>query len=490
MIKKIAIIILVMSYLPLWASANFQRGKTAYIYRNYDKAKEYFLKDIEQYDRGDSYYFMGEIEKILKNYKSAFEYYEKAVTKSMTKKYMVNAYWNLIVLTEERNDYGKVVHYCREMWRKTRDGSARSKVESLINKMLWTSNQSAIEKYKNGLEQSKRGKKAEAHALFLEASAIDSSFLAPKFELGMHAYNNNNEAEAMRYLSEIAYRIPYYAEIQLILGDLNYKNGNYSAAAENFDAVIEYGFIDQGLIFKTLVKRGESYYRSGNYISAEKDFVEVTKSKTRDTNTYLLLSAIYIKQSKFDEALNTLKIADKMAPDEPSVLFQMGSIYYHKQDWKYISYFDRLFEKVQNESHEKMRLYDRAFKILIKSLFEKEKYSRTITVASKISEYSNDYDTMLVLAKSHYFVKNYDKSIEYFEKISPSNLDKVTLAKAYFYSSRKSQASVVLKDMMYDTAALSEARKDNNLKKIINELNSGSAGQKNSGGSLNGTKAQ
>ena len=167
-----------MSYLPLWASANFQRGKTAYIYRNYDKAKEYFLKDIEQYDRGDSYYFMGEIEKILKNYKSAFEYYEKAVTKSMTKKYMVNAYWNLIVLTEERNDYGKVVHYCREMWRKTRDGSARSKVESLINKMLWTSNQSAIEKYKNGLEQSKRGKKAEAHALFLEASAIDSSFLA------------------------------------------------------------------------------------------------------------------------------------------------------------------------------------------------------------------------------------------------------------------------------------------------------------------------
>ena len=121
------------------------------------------------------------------------------------------------------------------------------------------------------------------------------------------------------YYGEIAYRIPYYAEIQLILGDLNYKNGNYSAAAENFDAVIEYGFIDQGLIFKTLVKRGESYYRSGNYISAEKDFVEVTKSKTRDTNTYLLLSAIYIKQSKFDEALNTLKIADKIAPDEPSV---------------------------------------------------------------------------------------------------------------------------------------------------------------------------
>jgi len=493
--KKLIITIFLLMTLPLFAAGEFYKGKNAYIYRNYDKAKEYFLKDIEKNDRGDSYYFMGEIEKILKNYKSAFQYYEKAVTKRMTRKYMINAYWNLIVLTEETNDYNKVVHYCREMWNRTRDSSAKRKVESLINKMLWTSNESAIEKYKEGREMLKRGKKEEAYSLFSQAINIDSTFLAPKFELGMKAYNQNNESEALRHLSEISYRIPYYAEIQLILGDINYKGRNYSTAVNNFTAVIDFGFISNSLYYKTLLKRGDCNYHSGNYSNAEEDLTRVLKYLKKNLNAHLLLSATYIKQSKYDEALSTLKQADRLSKDNPLVLFQIGSIYYHNKDWRYVSYFERLFDKIRGEDTDRIKSYDRAMKILLKALFEKKKHPKAIEVAEQIHSYSNDYSTMLILAKSYYHNRKYEKSIEIFTKLSIGNTDKVVLAKAYLKTGRRQEAKSLLNNIYYDSTAISEAKKDYDLNKIIMEIvkdktssniqNTQNQGTRTSGGTSN-----
>ena len=65
--KKITLIIIITLFsLPLLSQGYHSRGKNAYVYRNYEKAREHFLKDIEISDRGDSYYFLGEIEKIEK----------------------------------------------------------------------------------------------------------------------------------------------------------------------------------------------------------------------------------------------------------------------------------------------------------------------------------------------------------------------------------------------------------------------------------------
>ncbi len=467
--KRILIIAIILINIPLMANY-FARGKNAYIYRNYEKAKEYFLKDIKKYDRGDSYYFMGEIEKIQKNYDEAAKYYEQAVAKRMTRKYMINAYWNLIVLTEEKRDFSKVVHYCRDMWRKTKDRSAKKKVESLINRMLWTGNKEAIQKFKEGQSALKRGKKDEAKSLFKEASSLDSSFMAPKFELGMMAYNSDDESLALQYLSEITYRIPYYAEIQLILGDINYKNGNYQNAATNFTSVIDFGFISKSLYNKTILKRGECYYHLRDYALAETDLKFAAQKMKRNLSVHLLLSASYIKQSKFDEALSVLKKAARISRDNNSVLFQTGSIYYHQKDWKYVSYFDRLFGKIKNEDNEKFKKYDRAMKILLEALFKKKKYLRAIAVGKKLLSYSNDYSTMLVMARSYFFMGRYDESIEIFQKLSLQNEDKLLLAKAYSRSGRKDQAKNLLRDLISYSEFEELALQDSLLKKLIAEI--------------------
>ncbi|MFA5519001.1 MAG: tetratricopeptide repeat protein, partial [Spirochaetota bacterium] len=256
---------------PLFAQGYHSLGRNAYVYRNYEKARELFLKDIEAADRGDSYYFLGEIEKIENNYDKAAEYFKIAVTKSMTKKYMVNAYWNLIIFSEEKNDLNSVVFYCKELWIKTGASSAKNKINSITNRLLWTNNQDAIEKYKAAMELHKKGNSAEAEKNFREAINLDRNFLAPKFELGMKAYKEQNENDALYYLGEITTKIPFYYDLQLIVGDINFKNRNYRTAANNFSNAIDYGFINETQLNNTLIKRGTCYFHLSNLDKAEED---------------------------------------------------------------------------------------------------------------------------------------------------------------------------------------------------------------------------
>ena len=83
----------------------FEKGCKNYTYKKYDVAKEMFLKDIEIRDNGNAYYFLGEIEKIEGNFQQAKEYYKESITKRISKKYLKLAYWNMIVIEEQRGNY-------------------------------------------------------------------------------------------------------------------------------------------------------------------------------------------------------------------------------------------------------------------------------------------------------------------------------------------------------------------------------------------------
>jgi len=127
--KKILILLLILAFTGIssFASQYHSMGRNAYVYRNYAKAKEMFLKDVETTGNGDSYYFLGEIAKIEKNYDEAINYFAIAVNKNTTRKFLVNAYWNLVILYEERGDYPNYIKYCRELWFRTGDSSAKNK---------------------------------------------------------------------------------------------------------------------------------------------------------------------------------------------------------------------------------------------------------------------------------------------------------------------------------------------------------------------------
>ena len=133
---------------------------------------------------------------------------------------------------------------CKEMWHALRDEGARTKMEGIINKYLWTDDNEAIAKYKEGMDAKERGNHERAQELFREALRSDSSFLAPKFEIGLFYYKKGDIGNASGYFSDIAGRIPFYSEVQLIMGDIHYEKKYYSSALEYYSKADEFGLND------------------------------------------------------------------------------------------------------------------------------------------------------------------------------------------------------------------------------------------------------
>lgn len=470
--KKTAISLLVILLFQgvSFSSQYHSIGRNAYVYRNYAKARENFLKDVEISGNGDSYYFLGEIEKTEKNYDLAIQYFTAAVSGNTSRKFLINSYWNLIILYEERGDYPNYIKYCREFWFKTRDSSAKQKIDSLINKLLWSDSEEAVNKYNEGTALLNKGDTTNAVTSFRDAINIDTLFLAPKFELGMIAYKAGNRNEAMYYLSPIAERIPFYAEVQLVLGNINFSNRNYSAAITNFTSVIEYGFVDRNTEYNSVLKRGTCYYHTGDFDNAEKDISSVAASVKGNNEPLVLLAAIYIKKKDLDSALKILAKAESISADDPVVLFQAGSIYYYRNDEKYASYFDRLHDALKNNDNEYEK-YSKAFRLLMNYHYNKKNYSRSLEISRKIQSGANDYEAIITSARSSYYLGQYEDAVASFKKVSLQNgSDRTLLAASYAATDRKEQALEILKNLQYDQKAYSEARNNILLLPLIKEI--------------------
>jgi len=88
--KLSSITSIIISFIILTSSAlhagYYDQARRYYIYKKYDKAKEMFLKVVEKSDHGDSFYFLGEIEKIQGNYDESEKYFLTCITKNTTRK--------------------------------------------------------------------------------------------------------------------------------------------------------------------------------------------------------------------------------------------------------------------------------------------------------------------------------------------------------------------------------------------------------------------
>jgi len=465
----LAVLMLTSASGPLLAGY-YEQGRQFYVYKKYDKAREMFLKAVEKNPHGDAYYFLGEIEKLQGNFDDSAKYFNEATKiKNTTGKFLRNAYWNLIVLAEQKGDYDNVVITCKRMWDHLKDDGARQKIESLINKGLWTNNQDAIDLYKKGIEKKERGSIEEAISLFKDSLGQDSSFLAPKFEIAMAAYKKGRTGEAASYLREITSRIPYYAEAHIALGDIYYQDQSYSSAITHFSKALEFGFISNSTEYILSLKMAESYYNENDYDKSAEKADRAHSLNRKAVKPLILLSAIQIKQQKYDEALKTLQEADRLESDNSLVLFQIGSIYYKQNDWRYLTYFDRLFDTIK-ENKDECQKYNKTFIILIKGHFEKNNFARLNEIITALPESQVSYDITLLQAKSYFSMKKYDEAIDVFEKLSLKNDDKFMLGQAYARSGRKSQAMEILNSLMYYDNYRQLAEKDPQLSRLLKEI--------------------
>lgn len=448
----------------------YEQGRKLYTRKKYDQAKEMFLKAAETNDLGNAYYFLGEIEKIRNNYHQAEEYYKTAITrKSTSRQYLINSYWNALVLAEQRENYQSVIKICRDMWNRTGDASARKKIDSLVNKFLWTDNTEAIEKYNAGIELKKTGKSAEAIDQFNKALGIAPSFLAPRFETGMIAYNRGEMDQAYSNLGMIADKIPFYADVQMVLADISFSRHNYQAAINHYDKVIEYGFLDSATEQGIRIKRGTCYYNINDMDGAVKEIDRALRLNPGSMDALLLMSAVRIKREQYKEALTSLQKANGISPDNPEIQYQLGSVYYRQGDKRYATHFDRLFSLAGSRDRYPEK-YRKVFLILARNSYENKNFGRVISVVKSIDPKSENSEAALLAARSRYHLKEYDSAIEGFGKISLGNDDKYLYCRALALAGKKEKAKSLLVELVRISGYESRAKQDAALSGLIRDI--------------------
>lgn len=460
----ITVLILIFAAFPVFAGRNYDIGIRYYTAKNYDKAREALLKEVvEVPTNGTAYYFLGEVEKAVGNYVESENYYRKAVNTQVQRKYLSLAYWNIIVLLEQRNDIGGLIKICQEFNRRTGENSARGKVDDIINKLIWSDSEDAIKEYKSGLSFKEAGKTEDARKKFFDALKIDQSFLAPHFELGIIYYNEGRSADAISHLRNVGDRIPYYSAVHLLLGDLYYSAKSYSQAVAEFDMALEYGFFDKNTRFSTLVKSGSSHYGLREYEKAAAQINEALEISPNDKDCLMLLSAIDIKSEKYDAALESLTKLLAVTPNDGDILLQIGSLYYRqgKED-KAAGYFETIFNQSVKNGAAVPAKYYKAMAILVKHYTEKKEYSKAAKVAAALPDNAKDFDTNLSAARAYYNTREYQKAIEIYERLTIDDDDRMNLARSYVKTGDKSRAknlllSIISRNQTLKSKALSDA---------------------------------
>ena len=467
---KTKIFFLIALVLPVFLNAGYSAGKSYYTRKNYDKAKEEFLSAVEQNPKdGNSYFFLGEIEKNLGNFKDAEEYYRLAIEGNTDKRFKNFAYWNYNLMVEQRGEPKDIVIAYKTFYKRMNNHESVKKIDALIDKLLWTENQNAQAFYKEGMKHKEAGNKNEAMESFKKAVSEDSSFLAPRYQTGMILLDLNDKAGAARELSTVAEKLPFYYGANRLLADIYFSQNSFGSAEKHYSNCIIYGITTTDTEYALLLRRATCRYNTKKYEEAIDDAVKASNLNKTETDPLFIMSAVYINNSDYDKAISTLVSIDKLTPNSPQVLFQIGTIYYKQRKTEYAAYYDKLFNSVSSSDEIPDKFY-KAFIISANYHFSNKSYTQFTKIISILPEKMMDSQLKIDAGKAFYETSNYKKSVHFLESVSLTNENKLLLALSYFKNGQKDKCKTVLSAIKNDASIRSMALNNKNLKPIMQEI--------------------
>lgn len=464
-----AVPVLVFGSFTALHASHYGAGVRFFMHKNYEKAQENLLKAVEHDPNGNAYYFLGEIERIKGDYDKATGYYQKAVQGRISQKFLRLAYWNLVIMTEKRGNYTELVKSLRIFWEKTGSYGAKSKVEEIINKSIWSNDAEAIAAYNRGMVK-KKAAPEEALRDFHDALGRDPNFMAPKFEVGLMCYRKGDLNAALGNFSAIVGKVPFYGDVHLLMGEIYFNSHSYSSAVNHFSRALDFCFMGKSALYSVYIKRATSYYKLSDYNNAKEDLTRARRIRSGEMEPLLLLSAINIKQGNYNEALESLTDANARQPGNSSIVFQIGSIYYKLNDKKYVGYFDRLFDMEHAGGGRVPEKYSRAMSILVKDHYNAGKFRRAAVILNSLPAVENSSEMNAIAARTYYNTRDYEKAALYYEKLYAGPENSMYLASSYARTGRKDKAREIVLRYYNDESFLNNARKNNGLRNIVDTV--------------------
>jgi len=244
------------------------------------------------------------------------------------------------------------------------------------------------------------------------------------------------------------------------LGNTQFKNQNYSAAADYYTRGIELNSSEPVLY----ANRGTCLKLLGRYKESVSDYKKAVQLNPKNTKNMKKLSSVYIILGNFGEAQILLQKCCNLEPEDSSHTYELNKAK------KLVEDYEKIHEKMKEqkwddvEEESKKLLSDAsAFielqKIYIQACLELCKFKDAIDyINNKVSSAikSRDEEFNYLLAKAYYFKGDYDLAKKEINKLIKIGIvdEKISKLKKYVetINDAKTKANTLFKSEKYDEA--------------------------------------
>ena len=244
------------------------------------------------------------------------------------------------------------------------------------------------------------------------------------------------------------------------LGNAQFKNQNYSAAADYYTRGIELNPSEPVLY----ANRGTCLKLLGRYKESVSDYKKAVQLNPKNTKNMKKLSSVYIILGNFGEAQILLQKCCNLEPEDSSHTYELNKAKKMVEDYEKIheKMKEQKWDDVEEES-KKLLSDASAFielqKIYIQSCLELCKFKDAIDyINNKVSSAvkSRDEEFNYLLAKAYYFKGDYDLAKKEINKLIKIGIvdEKISKLKKYVetINDAKTKANSLFKSEKYDEA--------------------------------------
>jgi Tfp pilus assembly protein PilF len=158
-----------------------------------------------------------------------------------------------------------------------------------------------------------------------KAESFDPDDHITQYDIGLVYYYRERYDQAIPHFERALQLRPDFAPAINSLGNSYSAKGDWDKAIEAYQKIIEDVFY--GTPHFALSNMALAYYQKGDYVRAEKYFLEALKLSPDFVNALAGLATTYAAQGRYEEAIQKLDRAVRKEPKLPQLHFELGKAY-------------------------------------------------------------------------------------------------------------------------------------------------------------------
>jgi len=158
-----------------------------------------------------------------------------------------------------------------------------------------------------------------------KAESLDPEDHITQYDIGLVYFYRERYDQAIPHFEKAIQLKPDFAPAINGLGNSYSAKGDWDKAIEAYQKIIEDVFY--GTPHFALSNMALAYYQKGDYVRAEKNFLEALKLSPDFVNALAGLATTYMAQGRYEEAAQKLERAVRKEPKLPQLHLELGKAY-------------------------------------------------------------------------------------------------------------------------------------------------------------------